>query len=231
MQTFIIRFEPQPTSKADRSQTEGWTKYGQMQGKEIQISGNWCFYLCINHWQNIPKCHIKFMWNIRRTTDFIVWIKTWDDDAKETILKNLTILQSLGPSLGRPQVDTIKGSKIKNLKELRIQNKNRVFRIFFAFDPERDIILLIGGDKKGDNRFYETMLRKSERLYELHLSQLRRTKNEKSNKKKESWFFRWACGNASERKSRESKKTSKERNLSNSTFWITKENGNPPRRY
>lgn len=95
-------------------------------------------------------------------------------------------MQSLGPSLGRPQVDTIKGSKIKNLKELRIQNKNRVFRIFFAFDPERDIILLIGGDKKGDNRFYETMLRKSERLYELHLSQLRRTKNEKSNKKKES---------------------------------------------
>jgi hypothetical protein len=125
------------------------------------------------------------MWNIRRTTDFIVWIKTLDDDAKEAILKSLTILQSLGPSLGRPQVDTIKGSKIKNLKELRIQNKNRVFRIFFAFDPERDIILLIGGDKKGDNRFYETMLRKSERLYELHLSQLRRMKDEKSNKKKE----------------------------------------------
>jgi hypothetical protein len=57
------------------------------------------------------------MWNIRRTTDFIVWIKTLDDDAKEAIFKNLTILQSLGPSLGRPQVDTIKGSKIKNLKE------------------------------------------------------------------------------------------------------------------
>ena len=103
----------------------------------------------------------------------------------ERRLKSLTILQGLGPSLGRPQVDTIKGSKIKNLKELRIQNKNRVFRIFFAFDPERNIILLIGGDKKGDNRFYETMLRKCERLYELHLSQLRGMKNEKSNKKKE----------------------------------------------
>ena len=146
-----------------------------MQGKEIQISGNWCFYIPLiidKIFQNVILDQVN-----KEIPKLFV--------AKEAIFKNLTILQSLGPSLGRPQVDTIKGSKIKNLKELRIQNKNRVFRIFFAFDPERNIILLIGGDKKGDNRFYETMLRKCERLYELHLSQLRGMKNEKSNKKKE----------------------------------------------
>ena len=101
------------------------------------------------------------MREVIQTTEFKEWYDDLDEDAREDILSSILILQNTGPILGRPRVDTLKGSKIKNLKELRIQNKNRVFRIFFAFDPERNIILLIGGDKKGDNRFYETMLRKS----------------------------------------------------------------------
>ncbi|MGC8589071.1 Sir2 family NAD-dependent protein deacetylase, partial [Athalassotoga sp.] len=58
-----------------------------------------------------------------------------DDDSKEAILKRLIILQNIGPSLGRPYVDTVKQSKYKNMKEMRIQTKEHVLRIFFAFDP------------------------------------------------------------------------------------------------
>jgi hypothetical protein len=83
--------------------------------------------------------------------------------------KKLFFLIQFYPSLGRPYVDHIKGSTIKNLKELRIQNKNR---IFFAFDPERDINLLLGGDKKGDFNFYKEMIKKVEKLYKIHLKSL-----------------------------------------------------------
>lgn len=97
-----------------------------------------------------------------------------DADAKEALYKNLLILKEFGPVLGRPYVDSVKESKHKNMKELRISNKKRVFRILFAFDPERTAILLIGGDKRGDKKFYERMIPIVDRLFEQHLAKLRK---------------------------------------------------------
>ena len=93
------------------------------------------------------------MWEIERTDQLAEWITSLDDDAREAILKNLIILKEIGPNLGRPYVDTIKQSRHKNMKELRTQNKMRLFRIFFVFDLDRKAILLIGGDKRGDKDF------------------------------------------------------------------------------
>lgn len=59
------------------------------------------------------------------------------------------------------------------MKELRIQSKLRVFRIFFAFDPERKAILLIGGDKRGDKRFYKRMIPLADKLFDIYLIKLR----------------------------------------------------------
>jgi hypothetical protein len=112
------------------------------------------------------------MWIIERTEEIINWIKKLDEDAKEAVLQHLIILKNIGPSLGRPYVDTIYESKHKNMKELRVQNKQRVYRIFFAFDPERNAILLIGGDKKGNKNFYKEMLPKADYLYDIHLKEL-----------------------------------------------------------
>jgi hypothetical protein len=84
------------------------------------------------------------------------------------------ILKELGPSLGRPYVDTIENSKHKNMKELRVQNKKRLFRIFFAFDPDRNALLLIGGDKRGDKRFYQRMIPIADELYDCYLEVKRR---------------------------------------------------------
>ena len=114
------------------------------------------------------------MWNIERTNEIAAWIVQLDDDAKEAIYKNLLILKELGPSLGRPYVDTIENSKHKNMKELRVQNKKRIFRIFFAFDPDRNALPLIGGDKRGDKRFYQRMIPIADEIYDRYLKEKRR---------------------------------------------------------
>jgi hypothetical protein len=114
------------------------------------------------------------MWPIKRTDEIATWIAGLDDDAKEAIYKNVLILKELGPSLGRPYVDSIKNSKHNNMKELRVQNRKRLFRILFAFDPVRNALLLIGGDKRGDKRFYQRMIPKADELYDRYLNENRR---------------------------------------------------------
>jgi len=118
------------------------------------------------------------VWIITRSKEIATWIAKLDDDSKEAILKRLIILQNIGPSLGRPYVDTVKQSKYKNMKEMRIQTKEHVLRIFFAFDPKRQIVLLIGGDKRNDKNFYDRMIQKADQIYENHLKRLE-GKNEK----------------------------------------------------
>lgn len=63
------------------------------------------------------------MWSIDRTEQVAEWVKNLDKDAKEAIFKSLLVLREIGPSLGRPHVDSIKKSRHKNMKELRIQNR------------------------------------------------------------------------------------------------------------
>jgi hypothetical protein len=78
-----------------------------------------------------------------------------------------------GPSLGRPLVDTLTGSRIANLKELRPRRND--IRILFAFDPRRTAILLLGGSKTNDwNGWYERNIPEAERLYDDYLSELRK---------------------------------------------------------
>lgn len=93
---------------------------------------------------------------------------------QEAIAHDVGVLEAVGPGLGRPQVDTIKGSRHANMKELRTQHRGEPYRTFFAFDPRRCAILLIGGSKLGDRRFYETYIPHADRLYDEHLATLKR---------------------------------------------------------
>lgn len=117
------------------------------------------------------------MWEIQRTDEIAEWIRLLDGEARTAILKNLIILKEIGPILGRPYVDTVKQSRHQNMKELRVQNKMRVFRILFIFDMDRKAILLIGGDKRGDKRFYEKMIPVADALFDKYIM-LRRKRNE-----------------------------------------------------
>ena len=123
--------------------------------------------------------YIKPVWEITRTEELAKWTKTLDDDAREAILKNIIILKEIGPNLGRPYVDTLKQSRHKNMKELRVQNKKRLFRILFIFDPDRKAVLLIGGDKYGDKRFYEKIIPIADNLFDKYLASRRKNENNK----------------------------------------------------
>ena len=80
------------------------------------------------------------------------------------------LLKEYGPHLPRPHADTLKKSKLSNLKELRTQAENHVFRVAFIFDEERKAVLLIGGDKKGKNekRFYRNLIKQAEEIYKAY---------------------------------------------------------------
>ena len=114
------------------------------------------------------------MWEVEFSDDFGRWWQTLDEAERESLLASVMLLRQFGPLLGRPHADTVKGSRHSNMKELRTQHKGRPLRTLFAFDPRRRAILLIGGDKTGDDRFYERMIPLADRLYDEHLQELRR---------------------------------------------------------
>lgn len=116
-------------------------------------------------------------WEVEFTDQFGEWWEGLDEDAQDDIRASALLLQAVGPTLGRPHVDTVDRSRHPNMKELRTQSNGRPYRTFFAFDPRRTAILLIGGDKTGDNRFYEVMIPTADLLYEEHLGELKKEEN------------------------------------------------------
>jgi hypothetical protein len=122
-----------------------------------------------------PQVHNPRMsWEIEASDEFIAWYDGLARDERKAIARNVEVLEQEGPELGRPQVDTLKGSKIPNLKELRVQHEGRPIRILFVFDPRRVGYLILGGDKTGDNRWYETFIPIAETIYQQHLREIRR---------------------------------------------------------
>lgn len=113
------------------------------------------------------------MWEVEFTDEFGRWWDGLDADEQESLNADVELLISRGPALGRPHADTLKGSRHPNLKELRTQHRGRPLRTFFAFDPRRSAILLIGGDKTGDGRFYDRMIPPADALYDRHLQELK----------------------------------------------------------
>src|SRR6202166_1500812 len=94
----------------------------------------------------------------------------WDElpsDVQDEILAHGKLLEQFGPQLGRPRVDTLKGSRYGNMKELRFDAADGVWRVAFAFDPRRRGILLVVGDKSGmsQGRFYEQFIAKADKRY------------------------------------------------------------------
>ncbi len=88
------------------------------------------------------------MWDVLYTDEFGVWFQTLSEDQQDAVFARVELLVSEGPALGRPTVDTIVGSRHPNMKELRV-SKGGAIRVLFAFDPKRQAVLLVGGDKSG----------------------------------------------------------------------------------
>jgi hypothetical protein len=111
-------------------------------------------------------------WEIEVSDEFVGWYRSLDEDETESVNFSVDLLEQAGPLLGRPHVDTIQGSSIRNLKELRVQHEGRPLRILFAFDPRRVGYLILGGDKTGDNRWYETFIPIAEKIFAKHIREV-----------------------------------------------------------
>jgi len=109
------------------------------------------------------------VWRIVQTEVFGKWFAEQDEDAQVDMREKFGVLREFGPRLGRPYVDTVRESKHPNMKELRVQSRGRPFRVIFAFDPKRNAVLLIGGNKEGDKRFYKWMIPKADHLLNEYL--------------------------------------------------------------
>ena len=96
--------------------------------------------------------------------------------VQDELLARAGMLEKIGPQLGRPYVDTLKGSKHANMKELRFDAEDGVWRFAFAFDPKRRAIVLVGGDKSGgsEKNFYKKLIRKADERFDDHISRLKR---------------------------------------------------------
>ena len=97
-------------------------------------------------------------YEVEYTAEFEDWWNSLDRAEQKSVSYSVSLLEEYGPNLGRPHVDTLKGSKYRNLKELRVQHQGRPIRILFAFDPRRVALLLVGGDKTGNSRWYIEMI-------------------------------------------------------------------------
>lgn len=112
-------------------------------------------------------------WKIEVSDEFTRWYRALSEDEIESVNFSVDLLEQSGPMLGRPHVDTLKGSRIANLKELRVQHGGRPLRILFAFAPRRIGYLILGGDKTGKGDWYVEFIPKAEMIYDRHLARIR----------------------------------------------------------
>lgn len=110
-------------------------------------------------------------WTILFHDDFAAEFREWSHEARRSAANVIAALEVAGPSLGRPQVDTLQGSKYRNMKELRFATPDGEWRIAFAFDPARQAILLVGGSKSGiaSARFYRRLISVADKRFGAYL--------------------------------------------------------------
>lgn len=108
------------------------------------------------------------------------------EGLQDELLAHARLLAEFGPNLGRPTVDTLKGSRHTNMKELRFSWNGQVWRVAFAFDPQRQAILLVGGDKGGadQRRFYKCLINVADERYDEHLGTVAQQSKESDHGKK-----------------------------------------------
>lgn len=111
-------------------------------------------------------------WDIEHTGTFEAWWDTLAEAETESVRASVLLLRHYGPHLRFPHSSGIHGSRHGNMRELRIQQGGRPLRVLYAFDPRRCAILLLGGEKTGDDRWYRKHVPIADRLYDDHLKTL-----------------------------------------------------------
>lgn len=122
--------------------------------------------------------YLAMDWEVLFDENFAREFEGLHPDVQDELLARAKLLERIGPQLGRPHVDTLKGSKYTNMKELRFDADDGVWRVAFAFDRERCAILLVAGDKAGQSQanFYRQLIKKADERFEQHLLNAKKEK-------------------------------------------------------
>jgi hypothetical protein len=113
-------------------------------------------------------------WDVEYTDEFEVWWESLSDAEQVSIAAGVGLLEDVGPQLGHPYSSGIMSSRHAHMRELRVQHQGRPYRVLYAFDPRRVAVLLLGGDKTGNDRWYDEFVPAADRLYDAHLESLKR---------------------------------------------------------
>jgi hypothetical protein len=109
------------------------------------------------------------MVEVLATEQYAEWFEGLSLQDARAVQRKVQMLEELGVTLDHPHSSALRGSR-HGLRELRIQSSGRPLRVIYGFDPERAAILLLGGDKTGDDRFYEREIPAADDLYDAHLA-------------------------------------------------------------
>lgn len=112
-------------------------------------------------------------WDVEGTDEFAIWFLSLSDDEQIDVGRVVDQLVEHGPLLPFPYSSGVVGSRHAHMRELRIQHHGRPYRVLYAFDPRRTAILLLGGDKTGNDRWYEEQVPVADRRYDEHLQELK----------------------------------------------------------
>ena len=117
-------------------------------------------------------------WEVDLHDDFVPEYRVLHKDVQDELLACIELLEQFGPQLGRPRADTLTNSLHANIKELRFDAADGVWRVAFAFDPNRKAIILAAGDKSGvgEKRFYRQLIDKADARFDAHLAKIKRQK-------------------------------------------------------
>lgn len=113
-------------------------------------------------------------WEVEFTDEFGDWWNKLEETEQIKIDAAVRMLEKYGPDLPYPMSSGVTGSRHSHMRELRVQVRGKPFRVLYAFNPKRTAILLVGGDKTGDDRWYEIYVPRADTLYDEHLKELTR---------------------------------------------------------
>ena len=116
----------------------------------------------------------RMPWEVEYTDEFGQWWQELSEGQQDAVAARVELLMEHGPNLPYPYSSDIRSSRHGVMRELRVQRGGRPLRVFYAFDPRRTSILLIGGDKTGNDRFYDEYVPVADDLYDEHLEELRK---------------------------------------------------------
>lgn len=111
-------------------------------------------------------------WEIEFSPEFGRWWDSLNASEQQSVDFSVSLLQQVGPTLKMPHSSGIEISSHRHMRELRIQHEGRPYRVLYAFDPRRVALLLIGGDKTGNSRWYEEHVPLADAIYNRHLREL-----------------------------------------------------------